>query len=415
MSKTLEIPLEDIREWLEQETISIVEPLNLEGRRLLDAVKAKLDDVLETSDKLLDDAEKEIAKGSRKMHRRAKVMYKLARNISEMIDEVIIPDEISQESLHTFCEELGKTLTKVGRERWKWFPVISPYFIIDRRRFDVASKRAVDSLQELRSFSSEEYAKAGTVENAFSIIDKLHQSLGELAEIEERKKKRELRRGALENKIAENQLKITAVQGQSEIVELGQIDEKIEELEEKVKHTLRHLQKPFLKFQSLVQSPSYSLFLDATRKLGEYLSNPFEALATEEEGYPMLRRVLQKMDDAIAQGKLKLKKSRLRKAKDQIDNILYKNTLLSLHQSCKEAFSKKRHLSASGTITKSRNKLAQLQKNLRDQQKRKKLLDYRRAVLERKIKESLKKIEDQKNELEKIVLELTNKKVQILL
>ena len=89
-----------------------------------------------------------------------------------------------------------------------------------------------------------------------------------------------------------------------------------------MKHTLRHLQKPFLKFQSLVQSPSYSLFLDATRKLGEYLSNPFEALATEEEGYPMLRRVLQKMDDAIAQGKLKLKKSRLRKAKDQIDNIL---------------------------------------------------------------------------------------------
>ena len=415
MSETLEIPLKDAREWLEQETISIVEPLKAEGRRLLDEVKTKLDDVLETSDKLLDDAEKEIAKGSRKKYRRAKVMYKLARNISEMIDEITIPDEISRESLHTLCEELEKTLAKVGRERWKWFPVISPYFIIDRRRFDVALKRAMDSLQELRSFSSDKYAKAKTVENAFSIIDKLHQSLGELDEVEKRKKKTELRKEALEKKIAENQQKITAIQDQNEIVELVQMNEKVEELKKEVKHSLRHLQKPFLKFQSLVQSPSYSLFLDETKKLDQYLNNPFEALATEKEGYPMLKRILQKMDDAIAQGKLKLKKSRLRKAKDQTNNILHKNTLLSLHQNCKEALSKKQQLSTSGIITKSRNELAQLQKNLRDLQKRKELLNSRGAVLERKIKEALEKIEDQKKELEKIVLELTNKKVQVLL
>ena len=415
MSETLEIPLKDAKEWLEQETILIVEPLKAEGRRLFDAVKVKLDDVLATSDKLLDDAEKEIAKGSRKKYRRAKVMYKLARNISDMIDEITIPDEISRESLHTLCEKLGKTLEKVGRERWKWFPVISPYFMIDRRRFDVALKRALDSLQELRSFSSDKYAKAKTVEGAFSIIEKLYQSLGELDEVEEHKKKTELRKGALEKKIAENRRKITAIQGQNEIVELGQINEKIEELKEKVKHSLRHLQKPFLKFQSLVQSPSYSLFLDETKKLNDYLSNPFEALATEDEEYPMLKRILQKMDDAIAQGKLKLKKSRLRKAKDQTHNILHKNTLLSLHQSCKEALSKKQQLLASGIITKSRNELAQLQKNLRDLQKRKELLDSRGAVLKRKIKEDIKKIEDQKKELEKIVLELTNKNVQVLL
>jgi multidrug efflux pump subunit AcrA (membrane-fusion protein) len=129
----------------------------------------------------------------------------------------------------------------------------------------------------------------------------------------------------------------------------------------------------------------------------------------------MLKKILQKMDDAITQGKLKLKKSRLRKAKDQINDILHKDTLLSLHKSCKEALSKKQQLSTSGTITKSRNELAQLQKNLRDLQKRKELLDSRGAVLERKIKETFGKIEDQKRELEKIVLELTNEKVQVLL
>jgi len=415
MAEALEIKLEDVREWVKQETISLVEPLKEEGRRLLDDVKAKLDDLLETSDKLLDDAEKELAKGSRKTYGRAKVMHKIARNTSEMIDEITIPDEISRESLHTLCEELGKTLATISRDRWKWFPVISPYFIITRRRFDIALKRAMDSLQELRSFSSEKYAKAKTADDAFSIIDKLQQSLSELDEVKTHKEKTELSKEEFEEKIEETQRKITAIQGESEIVKLAQIDENVEELKKEVKYNLRYLQKPFLKLQSLVLSSSYSLFLDDVKKLDEYLRNPFEALATEEEGYPMLKRILQKIDDAMAQGKLKLKKSRLRKAKDQLDNILYKNALLSLQQSCKEALYKKQQLSTSGIITKSRGELTQLQENLRDLEKQRELLDSRSAVLERTIKETLEKIENQKRELEKIVLELTNKNVRVLL
>ncbi len=415
MSETSEISLEEIREWLERETIPIVEPLKEEGTRLLGDVKAKLDDVVETSDKLLDDAEKEIAKGSRKMYRRAKVMHKLARNISETIYEVTVPDEISQESLQTLCEELGKTLANVVRDRQRWFPVISPYFIIDRRRFDVALKRAMDSVDDLRSFSSGEYAKVGSVENAYSMVDKLHQSLSELDEFEALKKKMEMRKGVLGKKIAESQQRINAIYDQSEIVELAQTDQEIVEVKDKVKHSLRYLQKPFLKLRSLIISSSYSLFLDEAKKLDEYLSDPFKALATEEEGYPMLKRILQKTNDAMAQGKLKLKKSRLRKAKDQINDILYKDALLSLHQSCKETLFKKQQLSTSQIITESRSEVARLQKNLRDLQKRKELLDSRGSVLERKIKQTLEKIEDQKGELEKIVSEITNKEVQVSL
>ena len=138
MSETIEIPLKDLREWLEQETVPIVEPLKAEGRRLLDDVRDKLNDVLGTCDKLLEDAERELAKGSRKTYRRAKALARLARSISEMIDKVTIPDEVSRENLHVLCEDLGKTLDTIGRERAKWFPAISPYFILDRRRFDIA-------------------------------------------------------------------------------------------------------------------------------------------------------------------------------------------------------------------------------------------------------------------------------------
>jgi len=415
MSEKVEIPLKDLGKWLEQEILSMVEPLKAEGKTLLDNLRGKLDDVQETCDKLLEDAEKEMMKGVRKTYRRARILAKLAKNFLEMIDKVTIPDQISSESLHVVCQDLEKILATMGRERWKWFPVISPYFIIDRRRFDVALKRAADSLKELRDFSSNKYAKAENVEKAFFIIDKLRQSSIELDEAKEYMRKTELRRGTLEKKIAENQQKITSIQSKSEVVELIRINEEIEELEKKVKHNLRYFQKPFIKFQTLAWGPSYPLPPDELKKLGEYLSNPFEAFATEPEGYPTLKRILQKMEDAIVKGKLKLKSSRLRKARDQIDSVLNKDSLALLHQNCKEVLFQRQQLLTSGIIAESRSELTQLQEDLKDLLKWKELLESRGSVLEDKIRKTLEKIEEQKKELEKAILELTGKNVQISL
>jgi len=412
-AETVEIPLKDVRKWLEQKTLSIIEPLKAEGSTLLEDIKGKLGDVQETCDKLLEDAEREMTKGISKTYRRARVLAKLAKYFSEMIDKVTIPDQISSERLHILCEDLEKMLATMGRERWKWFPVISPYFIIDRRRFDIALKRAADSFKELHDFSSDEYMKAEAVEKAFSMIEKLRQLSIELDEAKKHMRKTELRKGALEKKIAENQQKITSIQSKSEVVELVRINEEIEELEKKVKHNLRYLQKPFLKFQALAQGPGYPVPPDELKKLDEYLSNPFDAFSTEPEGYPILKRVLQKMEDAMAKGKLKLKSSRLRKAKDQIDSVLNKDSLAPLHQNCKEILSQKQQLSTSGIIAESRSEVTQLQEDLKDLQKQKELVDSRGAVLENKIGKTLEKIEEQKKELEKAILELTGKNVQV--
>jgi hypothetical protein len=415
MPERVEIPIKDLRKWLEQETLSIVEPLKTEGKTLLDDVRSKLDDVQETCDKLLEAAEKEMTKGLRKTYRRARILAKLAKNFSEMIDEITIPDQISSENLHRAYEDLEKTLATMGRERWKWFPVISPYFIIDRRRFDIALKKATDSLKELRDFSSDKYARAETVEKAFSMIEKLRQSSMELDEAKELKIKTELRKEALEKNITENQQKIASIKSKSEVTELAQINKEIEELEKKVKHNLRYLQKPFIKFQTLAMGPSHPLPPDELKKIGEYLSNPFEAFATEPEGYTTLKSILQKMDDAIAKGKLKLKSSRLRKAKDQIDNILSKDSLAPLHHDCKEILSQRQQLLTSRIIADSRSELKQLQENLKELLKQKELVDSRGAVLESQITKTLEKIEEQKKELEKAIMELTNKNIQIVL
>jgi len=415
MSDTLEIPLNNVKEWLDKETTSLVEPLRADAKKLLEDTKSKLEDLLESCDKLLDDAEKEMAKGSRKTYRRAKALQKLAGKFADSIEEVTIPEEISGKSLHQTCEQIEKTLKTVIKEKTKWFRAISPYFIISRRRFEVSLKRADDSFRDLADFVSEEYAKAESAEGVSSKLEELRQSLAELEKYERSKEARKKKRELLEKNIAKAHQKVQAIQTKNEVVELTQINKKIEELTDTVKHELRHLQKPLLKFQTLVNSPGYSLFPEATQKLDEYLMNPFEALATEKEGYPLLRSILQKIDASLDNKKMKLKPSRMRKAKDQISSILNKAALATLHQNCIEAINKKRALSTSGTISEARDEKSRLQNRLKELQTQKRLLEARDARFEKQHKEAGTKVEEQKRALENIVSDLSDKNVQLLI
>jgi len=415
MPERLEIPLSDLKEWLDKETTSLVEPLRADAKKLLEDTQDKLKDLLESCDKLLDDAEKEMAKGSRKTYRRAKALQKLAGKFADSINEVTIPEEISGKSLHQSREQIEKTLKTIIKEKTKWFRAISPYFIISRRRFEVSLKRADDSFRDLADFVSEEYAKAESAEGVSSKIEELRQSLAELEKHEKSKEARKKKSELLEKNIAKAHQKVQAIQTKDEVVELTQINKKIEELTDTVKHELRHLQKPLLKFQTLVNSPGYSLFPEATQKLDEYLMNPFEALATEKEGYPLLRSILQKIDASLDNKKMKLKPSRMRKAKDQISSILNKAALAALHQNCIEAINKKRALSTSGTISAARDEKSRLQNRLKELQTQKRLLEARDARFEKQHKEAGARVEEQKRALENIVSDLSDKNVQLLI
>jgi hypothetical protein len=398
---------------LEQETNTIIEPLKAEGTDKLNNIRDKLGDLEENCEKLFDDSENEMLKSKPKTYRRAREAYRLARNILDTIDKITIPDEVSQQNLQTLSEDFKKMLSSIGLERAKRYPRISPYFIIDRRRLDSALRKNSESLEELRSFLSNEYATVKTGEDAFSKINKLLQSIDGLSAVEEHKKKIELKRETLEKKITESKQEIALIEEKDEAGELDQINQKIKELEDKVKYNLRHLQKPFLKFQTLARSPSYSLQLDESEKLNEYLTKPFMAFVTEDEGYPVLKRILQKMEGAIAKGKMKLKSSRLRKAQKQMNDILRNDILIPLHKSYKETFSQRQQLLTSETVVALKKRSTHLQNILRELQKQGELVDSRNAILKSEHKKIVDKIKNQKRELEDIILEVTNKNVRV--
>ena len=415
MSDTIEIPLKNVKEWLNKQTTPIVEPLREEAKKLLEDIQSKLEDLLEASDKLLEDAEKEIAKGSRKTYRRAKALQKLAGKFSDLIEEVIIPEEINGKTINQTSEQIEKALKTIGIERAKWFRAIAPYFIMTRRRFDFSLKRADDSFRNLTDFLSDDYNKAEIAESISSKVEELRNSVKDLKKLEKSKEARKHQKELLEKKMNKSHHKLQKIQSKDEVVELAQVKKRIEELTQSVKHELRHLQKPLLKFQTLVNNPGYSLMPEATTKLDEYLTNPFNALATEKQGYPLLKTILEKIDMALDNKKMKLKSSRMRKAKEQIANIISKTALLSLQKNCHEALNKKTELTTSGAISESRNERAEVLEKLKELETRERLLEARDARFNKEHNETRTRVENQKKALEKTVFDLSGKDIHLIL
>ncbi|UCE43872.1 MAG: hypothetical protein JSV57_05875 [Candidatus Bathyarchaeota archaeon] len=415
MPETLEISVRELKTWLEEETSSILEPIRIEGANLLSDTRNRLEELRGSSEKLLENSEKEMLKSSPKTYRRARTAYKFARDIIDTIDEQDIPNSYTYETLQTLRGDLEKSFETIGRERAKRFRLISPYFIFDRRRFDMALKKALDSLKKLRDYSLHGYAEAKAVEDSIVMVDKLLRSLNGLDEIKQRKGQIDSKREIVEKRIGEIEGRIASIGSAEEVSELAQVNTEINKLDETVKLHIRHLQKPFLKFQKLVQGPGSRLPLEETRKLNHYVRNPFEALATEEEGYPQLRRILQGMNDAVAKGKLKLKRSRLRRAQEQINEILNKDALTSLHKSCSQALSRKQQLLATKTVAATKRRQTELEENLNKLKKQRQLADSRMAASERRHKAELESIEQKKRELENALSEITDESIRVML
>jgi len=414
LSQPKQIMLTDLKQWINKETAPIIEPLRNKGTNLLKETQERLNDTIESSEKIYENSDREMQKSNPKTYRFARNANKFARSLSETLKTVKVPEKVNQESLQTLGNDLEKKITAALQQRGEAYPYITPYFIIDRRRLDVTLKRLTDIHQELRNFLTTKYTKAKMVEDTSSTIDKMLQTINQADETQKQRQQIEQREKSLQQELMKTQQEVADVQSRPELTELMRAEDRIRELRENVKHSLRYLQKPFFKLQSLARSGNIAIPVDEAKKLSDYLTDPFEALATEEEGHPILKNILRKVDEAITQGKLKLKSTRLRKAQEQIDSVLNKASLNTLHKNCIEAHSQKKQLLTSGVSATFQNKLVGLQEELRQLQKENDFASSRIKALEIEHRKLLEKIENEKRELEKTILQLTGKSIQVI-
>lgn len=412
MSEPLKVSSKDIKHWLERETSSTLIPIHEEARKLLDEMGSALEEINEASKMLLESSNKEIEKRSKKTFGRARALNKLAKLFIKRMRQVEVPREVSYVSFRDFVQQTQKALVATEVDIKNWFSRISPYFILDRRKFQGVFEKTKNSLKELQTFLREEYIKTKSLEETFQLIDDLLSQEEQLAKLEAEKDRTQTRKASFERGIAETKRKAKELKGRKSLSEIGETNKEIRKLRKDVKRSFRHLQKPFIKFRRLVYREG-GLTPSESEKLRQYVRKPFKALAAEEEGYPHLKKILQKLNDSIKKGDVYLKRSRRRKAREDMDNILHEDSLVALHEKCRELATRKRQLTASTETEKTKEGLRSLRKKLKDVQRRRKRVELEERRVERDLKKTRERIEEQKNEIERNILDFLDKRISV--
>jgi len=411
ISITSEIQIKEFKSWLEGETSNILQPFNEQAKKLVDKIKERLNNAREACEKLAEEGTRELERGKAK--RKAKVTEKLSRYFQKQINKIDFPDKMSFAELDRVHKDLEKMFSSIARERNAWFPRISPLFIITRKRVDFAFTRLAGSMSELGNFLSTEYSKVETIEKLFLNTNEMMRLLDELSKYEGSKATIEEKIQILQQKMEESEKSIVSIRNSAELGDLAEMNKRIQQLRKQVKYDLRRLQKPFVKFANLTRDPGYTLSAEEVEKLSQYLREPFIAFASEKPGYSTLKSILAKIERAMDGGKLKLKSSRLRKCREEIKAILNKNKLDNLHQNCTHAFSLNQELTSSKEIQNAQRKAKQLQGRLEELRRRKDAAEARLDTLEKGHKQLLKKVNEQKKLLEKLVYDILEKHVNI--
>jgi len=415
MSDIIQFSSNDIKGWLENETSAILTPVHAQATKLRDEMRDAVQNEMDISKMLLDNSAKEIEKRNMRVYNRARAMNKLTRLFTERIKKVNVPDQVSYDSLSKFAQETQKVFMVTDIDIKNWFPRISPFFIMDRRKFLAVHEKAKESLVALNDFLTKEYVKTKTLEETFQLISELHDIEKQLSDVEAEVASIKNERVPIEKEIAELEQKIAKLQGEGPVDQLFLLEVEIEKLNRELKQVLRHLQKPFKKMQALaLYRGGAGLTPDEVSKLNQYLQNPFKALATEGEGYPLLKEILRKLNRLMTEGKLKLKSDKARKAEQKLNEVLDSDSLANLYKRSAEVAAREGQILNSTKMGEIKRSLSEYQEQTTQLKARKARVEAHESVKEHAYKETLDKISSHKKAIEKNVYSSISKKVQIL-
>ena len=409
ISTALEIPLSELESWLETEAARILKPLNDQGRKLVDKIDERIRDARESCEKLAEEGKRELERG--KAIHKARVTEKLSKYFLKQIDKVVLPEKPSFSEMERLHKDLKGVFSSIIRERSMWFHRISPLFIITRKRVDLAFSRIAGPISELDAFLSKEYSTAKTIENLLSEINETTRLLNKLRENEKHITDTTERLQNLLRTLEEISGSLESAKESAELRNIAKVNSQVQQLRTQIKHELRHLQKPLKKFKNL----GAGLSSEEASKLAQYLENPFKAFATEAPDYPTLKNILRKVGIAMDEGKLKLKTSRQERARGDIDSVLNRNTLSTLHGKCVHVYSLSQQLKSSAEAQEAQNTVSQLQQRLEEIQKQQETAEARLSTLEEESKRLTEKAVEKKTTLEKGIEETFNKRVTIKL
>ena len=404
----------EVKRWLENQTRSILSPVHAQAKKLRDDMNNAIEAVGDVSQMLLDNSTREIERRNMKVYNRARALNKLSHLFLDRLKKLNLPEEISYDTLSRYAQEIQKVFIVIDIDIKNWFPRISPFFIMDRRKFLAIYERSKQAYATLNDFVTKEYVKTKTLEEAFQLLNELQNVQQQLATIGEEKEKIKDERTPIEKEIAELEQKIAELKNSGPIDKLNVVNAEIDVLSSELKHSIRYLQKPFIKMQALATTGGGGgITPDELSKVNQYLEKPLEALIAEEIGYPMLKEILQKLESLMAEDKLKLKSDKARKAEQALNEILKTDSLAKLQIRCVEMATTKEQLSGSPMMDEVKRDLSVFQAQVDQLKARKTSIETHEAVKENAYKGAVDKISNLKRSIERDIYSSIEIKVQI--
>ncbi|MCW4025382.1 MAG: hypothetical protein NWF01_10175 [Candidatus Bathyarchaeota archaeon] len=402
------------KNWLQTESATTLNPVQAKAKQLKEDLEATIQNLSEASKMLLDNSQREIEKRNMKVYNRARALSKISQTFIDRIKKLDTPQTITYDKLNMYAQETQKIIQVTEQDTKNWFPKISPFFIMDRRKFLQILERTKLTHNTLTNFLNKEYIKTKTLEDAVNLLgesetleEQLNQAKQDIENVKDELAPVESESLALEQKV--DDLKTDEL-----INKLNSVNQEIENQNAELKNVLRHMQKPFLKMQALASfGGGAGTTPEESQKLNLYMENPFEAFSSEPQGYPVLKSILRKLSGLIEEDKLKLKSDKARKAEQSIGEILQNDTLKQLQVRCIELAKSRQEISNSPVMEQIKSDLSTSQEQLDLISARKSSIQTLQETKEQAYNEILEKINANKRTVEKDVLESLGKKIQI--
>jgi len=414
LTETIQFTTTSLKEWLEKETSTILNPVQAQAKKFRDETNQAIIALNDVCKSLLENSEKEIEKRNTQAFNRARALNKLAGIFIERLTKLSSPEQITYDTLSKYNIEAQKTLIVTEVDVRNWFPKISPFFIMDRRKFLAVYEKTKQTFSTLNEFVTKEYVKTKTLQETIQIVNDLQNLENKLTNLHTEIENIKNERLPVEQKIAELEQKTSELKTAGPIDQLNFVTNEIEVLSNDLKNTLRHLQKPFIKMQALATfGGGGGVTPDELRMINVYLDNTFEALATEETGYPILKQILEKLQTMLKEDKLKLKPDKAKKAEQTSIEILNKNLLNSAQEKSKTLATQKNQLIASARMNEIKQNISTFEDQINQSRARKASIEAHEASKTREYQELQSEANIRKKVIERNILASLTKTIHI--
>jgi len=404
-----------LKEWIEKETSTTLDPVQARAKKFRDETSQAIVTLNEVCKFLLENSAKEIEKRNTSIFNRARALNKLAGIFMERLTKLPSPEQVTYDTLSKYNSEAQKTLIVTEVDIKNWFPKISPFFIMDRRKFLTVYEKTKQTFVTLNEFVTKEYVKIKTLQETMQMISDLQILENKMSSLQAENEGIKNERLDVEQKIAEVEQKTDQLRKAGPIDQLNLVICDIEVLSNDLKNILRHMQKPFIKMQALATSGGGGgITPDELRMINLYIDNSFEALVIEESGYPVLIQVIVKLQVMLKDDKLKLKPDKARKAEQSSIEILSQRLLNSFQEKSKVLSIQKSQLLDSAHMTEIKQNISTFEDQASQFKARKASIEAHETVKNREYQNFQSDAITRKRAIERNVLASLTKNVHIL-